>query len=199
MKIIGLTGSIAMGKSEVAHILKKHGVPVLESDAVVHDIYEDGSGAEILRNEFAAAVKGKVVQRNVLSKTVLGAPQKLQRLEELIHPLVKARQAGFIAEQRKKGAGVVVLDIPLLFETGDPPAFDAVIVVSAPEERQRQWALSRKAMTEEKFRAILSRQMPDSEKRKRASHVIKNDGSLADLEKKTLNVLNQIMAEEKRI
>ena len=199
MKIIGLTGSIAMGKSEVAHILKKHGVPVLESDAVVHDIYEDGSGAEILRNEFAAAVKGNVVQRDVLSKTVLGAPQKLQRLEELIHPLVKARQDGFIAEQRKKGAGVVILDIPLLFETGDPSAFDAVIVVSAPEERQRQWALSRKAMTEEKLRTILSRQMPDSEKRKRASHVIENDGSLADLEKKTLNVLNQIMAEEKRI
>jgi dephospho-CoA kinase len=199
VKIIGLTGSIAMGKSEVARVLKEHGVPVLESDAVVHDIYEDGSGAGILRNEFAAAVKGNVVQRDVLSKMVLGAPQKLQRLEELIHPLVKVRQAGFIAEQRKKGAGVVVLDIPLLFETGDPSAFDAVIVVSAPEERQRQWALSRKTMTEEKLRTILSRQMPDSEKRKRASHVIDNDGALTDLETKTLNVLNQIMTEEKRI
>jgi len=199
VKLIALTGSIAMGKSEVARILKEHDVPVLESDAVVHDIYEDGSGAEILRNEFAAAVKGNVVQREVLSNMVLGAPQKLQRLEELIHPLVKARQADFIAEQRKKNARAVVLDIPLLFETGTPSAFDAVVVVSAPQDKQRQWALSRKGMTEEKLRHILARQMPDSEKRKRASHVIKNDESLADLEKKTLDVLNHIMAEEKRI
>lgn len=199
MKLIALTGSIAMGKSEVARILKEHGVPVLESDAVVHDIYADGSGAEVLRSEFRDAVQGNVVQRDVLSNMVLGAPQKLQRLEELIHPLVKARQADFIAEQRKKGASAVVLDIPLLFETADPSAFDAAIVVSAPEERQRQWALSRKGMTEEKFRSILSRQMPDSEKRKRATHIIENDGSLADLEKKTRNVLNQIIAEEKSI
>jgi dephospho-CoA kinase len=199
VKLIALTGSIAMGKSEVARILKEHGVPVLESDAVVHDIYADGSGAEVLRNEFRNAVQGNVVQRDVLSNMVLGAPQKLQRLEELIHPLVKARQADFIAEQRKKGASAVVLDIPLLFETADPSAFDAAIVVSAPEERQRQWALSRKGMTEEKFRSILSRQMPDSEKRKRATHIIENDGSLADLEKKTRNVLNQIIAEEKSI
>jgi dephospho-CoA kinase len=188
-----------MGKSEVARIFKEYGVPVLESDAVVHGIYEDGSGAEILRNEFAAAVKGNIVQRDVLSSMVLGAPQKFQRLEELIHPLVKARQASFISEQRKKNAKAAVLDIPLLFETGDPSAFDAVIVVSAPEEKQRQWALSRKGMTEEKLRHILARQMPDSEKRKRASHVIENDGSLAGLEKKTVDVLNHIMAEEKRI
>ncbi len=199
MKIIGLTGSIAMGKSEVARILKEHGVPVLESDAVVHGIYADGSGAEVLRNEFAAAVKGNIVQRDVLSNMVLGAPQKLRRLEAIIHPLVKARQAAFISEQRKKAAGTVVLDIPLLFETENPSTFDAVIVVSAPEERQRQWGLTRKGMTEEKLRHILARQMPDSEKRKRASHVIENNGSLVELEKKTLNVLNQIMVEKKEI
>lgn len=199
MKLIALTGSIAMGKSEVARILKEHGVPVLESDAVVHGIYADGSGAEILRNEFAAAVKGNIVHRDVLSSMVLGTSQKLHRLEELIHPLVKARQADFVAEQRKKNAKAVVLDIPLLFETGDPSAFDAVVVVSAPEERQRQWALARTGMTEEKLRHILARQMPDSEKRKRASHLIENDGSLAELEKKTLDVLNQIMAEKRRI
>jgi dephospho-CoA kinase len=199
VKLIALTGSIAMGKSEVARILREHGVPVLESDAVVHAIYADGSGAEVLRNEFAAAVKGDIVQRDVLSSMVLGAPEKLQRLEELIHPLVKAYQIDFIAGQRKKNAKAVVLDIPLLFETGDPSAFDAVVVVSAPEDWQRQWALTRKGMTEEKFRHILARQMSDSEKRKRATHIIENDGSLAELEKKTVDVLNRIMAEEKRI
>jgi dephospho-CoA kinase len=199
VKLIGLTGSIAMGKSEVARILKEHGVPVLESDAIVHGIYTDGSGAGVLRNEFAAALKGNAIQRDVLSNMVLGAPEKLQRLEALIHPLIKARQADFIADQQKKNVRAVVLDIPLLFETGDPSAFDAVIVVSAPEDRQRQWALARKGMTEEKLRHILARQMPDNEKRRRASHVIENDGNLAELEKKTLDVLNQIMSEEKRI
>jgi dephospho-CoA kinase len=199
VKLIALTGSIAMGKSEVARIFKEHGVPVLESDAVVHSIYANGSGAEVLRNEFAAAVKGHIVQRDALSSIVLGAPEKLQRLEELIHPLVKARQADFIAGQRKKNAKAVVLDIPLLFETGDPSAFDAVIVVSAPEDRQRQWALARKGMTEEKLHHILARQMPDSEKRKRATHIIENDGSLVELEKQTQDVLNRIMTEEKRI
>lgn len=199
MKIIGLTGSIAMGKSEVARIFREHGVPVLESDAVVHAIYADGSGAAVLRNEFADAVKGSIVQRDVLSGMVLGAPEKLQRLEMLIHPLVKARQADFIAGQRKKGASAVVLDIPLLFETGDPSAFDAVIVVSAPPDKQRQWALAREGMTEEKLRRILARQMPDGEKRGRASHVIENDGSLAALETKALDVLNRIVAKEKRI
>jgi dephospho-CoA kinase len=199
VKIIGLTGSIAMGKSEVARILKEQGVPVLESDAVVHDIYEDGSGAEILRNEFAAAVKGNVVLRDVLSKMVLGSPQELQHLEQLIHPLVKARQREFISEQRKKGASVAILDIPLLFETGDPSAFDAVIVVSAPEGKQRQWALARKGMTEEKLHHILARQMPDGEKCKRANYIIKNDGSLAELEKKTMDVINKIMVGEKHI
>jgi dephospho-CoA kinase len=199
VKLIALTGSIAMGKSEVARILREHGVPVLESDAVVHSIYTDGSGAEVLRSEFRHAVQGNLVQREVLSNIVLGAPQKLQRLEQLIHPLVKARQADFIAEQRKTGASVVVLDIPLLFETGDPSAFDAVVVVSAPEHRQREWALARKGMTEEKLRHIMARQTPDSEKRKRASYIIENDGSLAELELKTLGVLNRILAEEKRI
>jgi dephospho-CoA kinase len=93
----------------------------------------------------------------------------------------------------------VVFDIPLLFETGEPAAFDVVIVVSAPEGRQRKWALARKGMTEEKLRHIMARQMPDSEKRKRASHIIENGGTLAELEKKTMDVLNQIMAKERRI
>jgi dephospho-CoA kinase len=188
-----------MGKSEVARILKEHGVPVLESDAVVHDIYADGSGAAVLRNEFSGAVTGNTVLREKLSSIVLGAPEKLQRLEELIHPLVKTRQRDFITEQRKKNAKAVVLDIPLLFETGESAAFDVVIVVSAPEGRQRKWALARKGMTEEKLRHIMVRQMPDSEKRKRASHIIENDGTLAELEKKTMDVLNQIMAKEKHI
>lgn len=194
MKVIGLTGSIAMGKSEVARIFRQGGVPVLESDAVVHAIYADGSGAKVLRNEFTAAVRGDAVRRDVLSSMVLDAPEKLQRLEMLIHPLVKARQEDFIAGQRKKGASAVVLDIPLLFETGDPSAFDAVIVVSAPEARQRQWALAREGMTEEKLRRILARQMPDGEKRKRATHVIENDGSLADLEAGTMKILADILA-----
>lgn len=194
MKVIGLTGSIAMGKSEVARILKKHGVPVFESDAVVHALYRDGEGAKALAGEFPSCIVGGEVDRGRLSEIALSDPLRLRRLEELIHPLVRARQADFIAEQRKKDAGAAVLDIPLLFETGDPSAFDAVIVVSASEDRQRQWALARQDMTEEKFRRILARQMPDAEKRKRAAHVIENDGNLADLEVRTMKILADILA-----
>jgi dephospho-CoA kinase len=199
VKLIALTGSIAMGKSEVARILKEHGVPVLELDEVVHDIYADGSGAEVLHNEFSGAVTGNTVLRDALSTIVLGAPEKLKRLEELIHPLVKARQSDFIAEQRKKGASVIVLDIPLLFETGDPSVFDAVVVVSASEDKQRERALSRRGMAEEKLRHIMARQMPDHEKRKRANYIIENDGSLTELEMKTMDVLNKIMVGKKHV
>ena len=195
MKIIGLTGSIAMGKSEVARIIAENGVAVLDSDAVVHAIYEQGEGAQVLAAEFPSSIVDGKVDRRKLSAIVLADPAKFQRLEDLIHPLVRARQTAFLAAQQDAGARLAVLDIPLLFETNELSRFDSIIVVSAPAERQREWALRREGMTEEKLRKILARQLPDSEKRRRATHVIENDGSLADLEEKTKAVLHEIRQE----
>jgi dephospho-CoA kinase len=198
VKIIGLTGSIAMGKSAVARILAAHDIPVLDSDEVVHAIYEDGSGARVLKQEFAGSVEGGKVNRQRLSRQVLGEPTKLRRLEELIHPLLRERQAQFLAEQERKGANAAVLAVPLLFETGNLAQFDAVIVVSAPESLQRQRALARTGMTEERLQHILDRQMPDAQKRQLATHVIENAGTIAELERETMRIMGDILSGEAR-
>jgi dephospho-CoA kinase len=196
VKVIGLTGSIAMGKSEVARILAAHNIPVLDADDLVHAIYEDGSGARVLEEEFAGSVEAGKVSRERLSRQVLDDPRKLLRLEELIHPLVRERQARFLAEQKSKGAKAAVLAVPLLFETGNLAEFGAVVVVSAPEALQRQRALARSGMTEEKLQRIIGRQMPDAQKRQLATHVIENDGTLVKLEQETMKVLGDILGEE---
>ena len=181
MLVIGLTGSIATGKSEVAKLLAGAGVPVFDADAEVHAMYKENRVTEILARHFPGAVIGGEVDRQALGKIVMGDPAKLKTLEALIHPLVRSKREEFIAKWKQKNARFVVLDIPLLYETGQAGDVDFVVVVSAPEYLQRERALLRPGMTDEKLAAIRLRQLPDFEKRSRADFVIENSGGLDQL------------------
>ncbi len=179
MIVVGLTGSIAMGKSETAKMFRSLGVPVFDSDAEVHGQYEKGGAAvEAVGGLFPEAVIDGAVDRKILSNRVLGNPDALKRLETAIHPLVRKRQDSFLEECRASGQSIAVLDIPLLFETGRENDVDAVVVVSAPPEIQRKRVLERPSMTGEKLELILARQMPDAEKRARADYVVDTSGGL---------------------
>lgn len=171
--LLGLTGSIGMGKSTTAAMFMAEGVPVWDADATVHRLYAPGGGAAAaLAQDFPEAVRGGGVDRAALKARLARDPTALARLEQLIHPLVAADRRAFIEGARAEGARLVVLDIPLLFETGADRDLDATLVVTAPEDIQRARVLARPGMTAEHLQAILSRQMPDAEKRRRATHVI---------------------------
>jgi dephospho-CoA kinase len=173
MIVVGLTGSIAMGKTETAKMFRALGVEVFDSDAEVHRQYErGGEGVKRIAQLFPEAVVDGSVDRKVLSERVLNDPEALQRLERAIHPLVRKKQDEFLARCRAANQAIVVLDIPLLFETGRDTEADAIVVASAPGEVQRQRVLQRPGMTIEKFDGILSRQTPDTEKRARADYVV---------------------------
>ncbi len=171
MKILGLTGSVGMGKSTTAQMFADEGVPMFDADAAVHALYA-GEAAPLIERTFPGTTQNGKVDREKLSAQVVGRPEALSRLEKLVHPLVGKMRTQFMAEAEKSGAKAVLLDIPLLFETGDPSKFHAVIVVSAPADVQRARVLARPGMTAEKFEAILKRQLPDPEKRARADFVI---------------------------
>jgi dephospho-CoA kinase len=173
MKVVGLTGSIAMGKSETAKMFAELGVPVFDSDAAVHRLYARGGAAVApVGHAFPGAVTDGAIDRAALSAMLAGDETLLPRLEAMVHPLVRAEQKRFLAECRIAGHKLAVLDIPLLFETGRETDVDAVVVVSAPAEIQRGRALARPGMTEAKLDAILARQMPDAEKRRRADFIV---------------------------
>jgi len=171
MVVLGLTGSIGMGKTTTARFFADMGVPVLDSDAVVHALYEREAVAQI-DQAFPGTNIGGHVDRAELSRRVLGNPSALRKLETIVHPLVKQAQSRFIADAERAGAFVVVLDIPLLFETGADADVDAVVVVTAPGEVQRARVMDRPAMTPAKLEALLQRQLPDSEKRRRADFIV---------------------------
>jgi dephospho-CoA kinase len=171
MFVLGLTGSIGMGKSVTAGFFAEAGVPVHDADATVHRLYEGEAVAAIEAAFPATAVNGKI-DRNLLGQRVLGDAAALERLEAIVHPLVRAAEARFLANAEAAGAQVALLDIPLLFETGADVRVDAVVVVSAPADVQRRRALERPGMTEDKLTAILNKQMPDEEKRRRADFVV---------------------------
>ena len=177
MIIVGLTGSIAMGKSTVAGMFAELGVPVFDSDDAVRDFYE-GEGVQAVEATFPGVVISGKVDRERLGSRVLGDAEALQRLEGLVHPAVAEARGRFLERAAAAGRRLVIVDVPLLFETGGEANVDLVIVVSAPEEVQRQRVLSRAGMTEAKLTAILSRQMPDAEKRRRAHFVIDTRGRL---------------------
>ncbi|PSC73458.1 dephospho-kinase [Micractinium conductrix] len=179
--VLGLTGGIAMGKSTVAGWLRELGVPVLDSDQVVHDLYASG-GAAVgpVGAAFPGVVVDGAISRPELSKQVVGKPEALARLEALVHPLVTAEKRRWLAAQAAAGQPLVVLDIPLLYETDAQAQCDAVAVVSAPAEQQRARALGRPGMSEGKLEAILARQVPDAEKRKQADFVIDTGVPLAE-------------------
>jgi len=169
--ILGLTGSIGMGKSTTSDLFRECGVPVHDADATVHGLYR-GRAVAPIEAAFPGVVRDGAVDRQSLSAAVLGRSEALRRLETIIHPLVREEEEAFLRRCRESGAGVAVLDIPLLLETGGEARCDAVLVVSAPAEVQRQRVLARPAMTEEKFAAILARQLPDPEKRRRAHFIV---------------------------
>jgi len=166
-----LTGSLGMGKSAAAKILAESGVPVHDADAVVHALYE-GEAVAAVERAFPGSSAGGKIDRTKLATMVLGDKAALARLEAIVHPLVKQAREKFLAEAKSGGANVVVLDIPLLFETAAEGVCDAVVVVSAPAEVQRRRAFDRPGMTEEKFVAILAKQTPDAEKRARADFIV---------------------------
>ena len=169
--VIGLTGSIGMGKSTTSHFFSEAGVPVYDADLAVHRLYA-GPAASIVEAEFPGVSNAEGIDRDKLAKRVLGDPEALRRLEGIIHPLVRREEVRFLEEAERAGAPVAVLDIPLLFEIGADRRVDAVVVVTAPAEMQRTRTLGRTGMTEEKFQALLAKQMPDAEKRRRADFVV---------------------------
>ncbi|HUJ02258.1 MAG TPA: dephospho-CoA kinase [Rhizomicrobium sp.] len=175
--IIGLTGSIGMGKTETAKMFAKLGVPVYDSDAAVHRLYEKGGAAVAeIEKAFPGTVVGGAVDREKLSAIVTADKARLKQLEKIVHPLVAQGQGQFL--QDNAGAEMVVFDIPLLYETGAEARLDAVVVVSAPSHIQRARVLARPGMTAEKLDSILERQMSDAEKRAKAHFVIATDKGL---------------------
>jgi dephospho-CoA kinase len=171
MFVLGLTGSLAMGKSTTARFFAEAGVPVHDADAAVHRLYE-GEAVAAVEAAFPGATAGGKVDRNKLAAQVLDDPAALQRLEGIVHPLVRESERRFLAQAEEAGAVLAVLDIPLLFETGGDRRVDAVVVVSAPPEVQRRRMLERPGMSEQKLSALLARQLPDAEKRRRADFVV---------------------------
>lgn len=171
MLVIGLTGSIGMGKSTTAALFRAEGVPVYDADAAVHELYA-GAAAPLIENRFPGTTTSGVVDRAKLAQAVLGRPDALKALEALVHPLVQAAERDFLQRALRDGHRVVVLDIPLLFEAGGANRVDCIVVVSASTAVQKARVMARPGMTEEKFTAIVSRQLPDMEKRRRAHAVI---------------------------
>jgi dephospho-CoA kinase len=196
MKRIGLTGSIGMGKSTTAAMFAARGVPVFDADAEVHRAYAPGGAAvEPLEAAFPGVTGPDGVDRTELSRRVLGQPDELKRLETIVHPLMTQARADFIEAARTAGSKAVLFDIPLLFETGGDRAMDATVVVSAPADVQRARVLLRPGMTAEKLDAILARQMPDAEKRARATHVIDTGSGLDAAREQVDAVLASILAD----
>ncbi len=193
MIVLGLTGSIGMGKSEVARMFRSLGVPVYDADAAVHALYAKGGAAvEPLGAAFPEAVVDGAVDRERLSKLVVGDDAAIKRLEAIVHPLVGDSRAEFMAKAVAEGAEVVVADIPLLYETGGENRVDCVAVVSAPYEVQRERVLARPGMTAEKFDSIVARQTPDAAKRARADFVIASDTSLAETLRRVREIVKML-------
>jgi dephospho-CoA kinase len=177
--LVGLTGSIGMGKTETAKMFARLGIPVYDADAAVHRLYEPGGAAvDTIAREFPGTVREGRVDRTTLAERIRAESDGLQRLEGIVHPLVGQAQRQFLDRAAADGAEMVVLDIPLLFETGSHARMDAVVVVSAPEDVQRARVLNRSGMTADKLDHILSRQMPDAEKRAQAHFVVETDKGL---------------------
>ena len=189
--ILCLTGSLGMGKSRTAQFFAEQGVPVYDADAVVHELYA-GEAVPIIAKAFPGAIADGRVDRVKLAALVLGDDTALARLESIVHPLVAARREKFLAEARANNANVVLLDIPLLFETRGERVCDAVVVVSAPADMQRQRAFERPGMTEEKFTALLAKQLPDAEKRQRADFIVDTSHSFDHARAQVRDILRRV-------
>ncbi|QIB34027.1 dephospho-CoA kinase [Ancylobacter pratisalsi] len=194
---LGLTGSIGMGKSTTASIFREFGVPVHDADAAVHAIY-GAEGVDPVEAVFPGVAVGGRIDRALLGARVLHDKAAMEKLEIIVHPLVHAREAAFIEAAAEASEPLVVLDIPLLFETGADGRVDATLVVTAPETVQRARVLARPDMTEAKFKAILSRQMPDGEKRRRADYLIDTGHGLQHARQQVATLISELRATEGR-
>ncbi|KAB2710702.1 dephospho-CoA kinase [Brucella intermedia] len=190
MIILGLTGSIGMGKTTAANMFAEAGVPIYSADDAVHRLYS-GRAAPLIEAAFPGSVENGSVNREKLSAAVIGKPEALKRLEAIVHPLVREEEEAFRRNAQETGAPLALIDIPLLFETGGDKRVDKIVVVSAPAEVQRTRVLARPGMSEEKLDAILARQTPDAEKRARADFIIDTSGSFDNLRRQ----INEIIAE----
>lgn len=191
MIIVGLTGSIGMGKSTTAQMFREAGCPVFDADAAVHDLYAKGGKAvPIIRAVFPDAIKDGAVNRAVLGQHMRADPLHLKVLESFIHPLVSESRAAFF--ERHKDADIVVMDVPLLFETGLDKAVHHIVVVTAPFEVQRERVLAREGMSLELFQSLLSRQTPDAEKRKRAHTLVFTDKGLDNAREQVQKILQDL-------
>lgn len=195
MLIIGLTGSIGMGKSTTADMFRAEGIPVYDSDRAVHEIYS-GPDAARIEAQFPGALVDGVVDRGRLAAHVLGDAEAFRRLEAIVHPLVVEKRQAFVEERRRAGDLFVVFDIPLLFETGGEADVDVVVVVTAPEAVQRARVLARPGMTEAKFASILAKQTPDAEKRRRADFIVHSDRGLDSAREQVRLFLNELKSRE---
>ncbi len=190
---LGLTGSIGMGKSTTAQIFREAGVPVHDADAAVHALY-GAEGAAPVEAAFPGVVVDGRVDRALLGARVFGNDEAMKRLEAIVHPLVRAREKAFLDQAAEAGEPIAVLDIPLLYETGAQGRVDAVLVVTAPEEVQRARVMARPGMSDETFAAILARQMPDAEKRRRADFVLDTSQGLDPARAVVAELLHQLRA-----
>jgi len=195
--VLCLTGSLAMGKSTAAKFFAECGVPVHDSDAAVHALYE-GEAATLIEEAFPGSTSGGKVDRNKLAAMVVNDRAALSRLEAIIHPLVTASREKFLAQAQTQGTAVVVVDIPLLFETEAQSQCDAVVVVSAPAADQRRRALDRPGMSEEKFAALLEKQLPDAEKRRRADFVVDSSGGFDHTRAQIRDILRDVATMRRR-
>lgn len=195
MIVLGLTGSIGMGKSVTAGLFRDEGIPVFDSDACVHQLY-GGRAAPLIEARFPGTVRDGVVDRVILGARVFADPSAMRDLEAIVHPLVRAEREAFLDQARASGAKVAVLDIPLLFETGAECEVDRIVLVSAPESVQKARVLARPGMTPERFAAILAKQMPDAEKRRRAQAVIETGEGLDSARRQVRALLASLLSRE---
>jgi dephospho-CoA kinase len=199
MIVVGLTGSIGMGKSTAAGILRRLGVPVFDADGAVHRLLAPGGPAVTgVGKIFPASLAGDRIDRGTLGDIVFSDVAALRRLEAILHPLVRRAERNFLAAAARAGRPIVVLDVPLLYETGGDARVDSVIVVSAPRFVQQWRVLARPGMTAEKFRAILARQTPDGEKRRRADYVVSSAGHRGDAFRQLRRIVGDIDARRLR-
>jgi dephospho-CoA kinase len=192
MRILGLTGSIGMGKSTTAKLFAEAGVPVYDADAAVHQLYE-GEAAPAIEAAFPGTTADGKVDRPKLSARVVHDPAAIKQLEQIVHPMLGASRQKFFADAEAARAPVVVLDIPLLFETGGEKRVDAVVVVSTSPELQRERVLARGTMDEAKLDAIIAKQMPDAEKRKRADFVVDTSHGLEPVRAQITHILAEVV------
>tara|TARA_R110000751_G_scaffold107645_8_gene204001 strand:+ start:90225 stop:90836 length:612 start_codon:yes stop_codon:yes gene_type:complete len=194
MIVLGLTGSIGMGKTTAGAMFADRGIPVISADEIVHALYS-GQAAPLIEAAFPGTVKNDVVDRAQLSKAVMNDEAAFRKLEAIVHPLVELERQRFVESHRQADRPLVVLDIPLLFEGNGEDQVDKVVVVSCDVDEQKARVLQRPGMTEEKFAAILARQMPDEQKRQRAHFIVDTSGTLDEMRAQVDTIIDTLLAQ----